>query len=382
VSALRRDACPTLVAPMASGDGLLARLAPESLTPDQLARLARAAVRFGNGVMEITARGSLQIRGFRAETAPSFAAEVEALGLAPLAGPPVLTGALAGVDPGEIADPRPLASVLRGFAGPLRPKVSAIADGGGALHLDALAADLRLRATPEGWLLAAGGTAGTARGLGVFDAEGAAAAALDLLDVLSRAGARARDLDLGKLVRPGVAMPPMRPPVLALGRFRLRRGLARAVAAPFGHAASGAFEALAVVAGDATELRLAPGGALVALGLDPVADDRLRTAAARLGFVTEPGDPRLGVVACPGAPACHAGLLPTRAMAGAIAAAGVTPSGARLHLSGCPKRCAQPFGPAITLVATPDGPLVTGEGVPVPDDLRACLLAQAEAASS
>ena len=32
MSALRRDACPTLAAPMASGDGLLARLAPESLT--------------------------------------------------------------------------------------------------------------------------------------------------------------------------------------------------------------------------------------------------------------------------------------------------------------------------------------------------------------
>ena len=381
MSALRRDACPTLAAPMASGDGLLARLAPESLTPDQLARLARAAGRFGNGVMEITARGSLQIRGLRAETAPSFAAEVETLGLAPPAGPPVLTGALAGVDPGEVADPRPLVSVLRGFAGPLRPKVSAIVDGGGALHLDALAADLRLRATPEGWLLAAGGTAGTARGLGVFDAE-CAAAALALLDVLSRAGARARDLDLGKLVRPDVAMPPMRPPALALGEFRLRQGLARAVAAPFGHAASGAFEALAVAAKGATELRLAPGGALVALGLDPVADVRLRAAAARLGFVTDPGDPRLDVVACPGAPACHAGLLPTRAMAGAIAAASVTPSGARLHLSGCSKRCAQPFGPAITLVAMPDGPLVTGEGVPVPDDLRAYLLAQAEAASS
>jgi precorrin-3B synthase len=382
MSALRRDACPTLAAPMASGDGLLARLAPESLTPGQLARLARAAGRFGNGVMEITARGSLQIRGLCAETAPSFAAAVEALGLAPRAGLPVLTGALAGVDPGEIADPRPLAEALRGFAGPLRPKVSAIVDGGGALHLDMLAADLRLRATPEGWLLAAGGTAGTARSLGVFDAEGAAAAALALLDLLSRAGARARDMDLGALVRPGVAAPKVRPPASALGRFRLRRGLARAVAAPFGHVLSDAFEALAVAATGATELRLAPGGALVALGLGPAADERLRAAAARLGFVTDPDDSRLDVVACPGAPACHAGLAPTRAMAGAIAAAGVAPGGARLHLSGCPKRCAQPFGPAITLVATPEGPMVTGEGVPVPDDLRAYLLAQAEAASS
>lgn len=377
MSSLRRDACPTLAAPMASGDGLLARLAPESLTPAQLAGLGRAAGRFGNGAMEITARGSLQIRGLTPETAPLLAAEVAGLGLAPVEGLPVLCGALAGVDPGEIADPRPLAEALRGFAGPLRPKVSAIVDGGGALHLDALAADLRLRATSQGWLVAAAGT----RPLGIFDAEGAVAAGLELLGVLSRAGARARDLDLGALVQTGVVAPPPLSPALALGRFRLRRGLARAVMAPFGHAASVAFEALADAAAGASEMRLAPGGALVALGLDEASDRKLCAAASGLGFVTDPGDPRLAVVACPGAPACHAGLAPTRAMAGRIAAAGVAPGGVRLHLSGCPKRCAQPAGPAVTLVATPEGPMVTGEGVPVPDDLRAYLLAQAEAAS-
>ena len=50
----------------------------------------------------------------------------------------------------------------------------------------------------------------------------------------------------------------------------------------------------------------------------------------------------------------------------------MAPAGARLHLSGCAKRCAQPDGLGDdAAVAGPDGPAVTGEGVAVPEDLRA-----------
>lgn len=421
---LRRGACPALDAPMTTGDGLLARLAPaEGLTPGQLAGLARAAADFGNGVMEITARGGLQIRGLGTETAPRLAAAAAALGLAPAAGPPALTGPLAGHDPAEIADPRPLAAALRRFDGALLPKVAVLVDGGGALSLDALAADLRLRATPQGWAVAVGGTAATARTLGVFEAEAAVAAGLALLGEMSRRGIRGRDLaggageapgDLAALIaeaalaappalaahkaeaareapaRRSLPAPPSAPlaPRPAIGRFRLRRGLmARGLAAPFGHAPAAAFAALAAAAEGADALRLAPEGALVALGLSPAADAALAAVARDLGFVVDPEDPRRAVVACPGAPACAAGLMPARAMAPAIAAAlaaaGDTgrraPPGARLHLSGCPKGCARPAGPAVTLVATPEGPRVFGAGVPVPHDLRAWLLAQAEA---
>ena len=407
---LRRGACPTLDAPMATGDGLLVRLAPaEGLSPGQLAGLARAAADFGNGVMEITARGGLQIRGLGAASAPRLAAAAAALGLAPAAGPTVLTGPLAGADPAEIADPRPLAAALRRFDGPLPPKAAVLVDGGGALSLDALAADLRLRATPGGWAVALGGTAATAAPRGVFDAAGAVAAGLALLGEMSRRGIRGRDLAGGAgeaaaapeapvalaalNAEAAVEAPARRSPAAplaprpAIGRFPLRRGrVARGLAAPFGHASAAAFAALAAAAEGAEILRLAPEGALVALGLSPAAEAALAAAARDLGFVVDPCDPRRAVVACPGAPACAAGLTPARAMAPAIAAALAAadpgrrlPPGARLHLSGCPKGCARPAGPAVTLVATPEGPRVFGAGVPVPHDLRAWLLAQAEA---
>ncbi len=71
--------------------------------------LCEAALRHGNGVMEVTARGSLQIRGLTERSAARFAAAVDALGIAVRTGVPVQTGVLAGLDPDEIADPTPLA---------------------------------------------------------------------------------------------------------------------------------------------------------------------------------------------------------------------------------------------------------------------------------
>ena len=93
---------------MQTGDGLLVRLNPVAggLSPKALIGLCKAALRHGNGVMEVTARGSLQIRGLTPESAPLLAADVDALGIAVRTGVPVETGPLAGLDPDEIADPR------------------------------------------------------------------------------------------------------------------------------------------------------------------------------------------------------------------------------------------------------------------------------------
>src|SRR5262249_47392476 len=136
----RRGACPGLSAPMATGDGLLVRLLPVgTMALDAFAAMCAAAQRHGNGVIEVTSRGSIQIRGLSAASAPRFAAAVAALGIAAADGIPILTDPLAGLDPEEIIDAIALAAALRrkladsALALRLSAKVSVAIDGGATL---------------------------------------------------------------------------------------------------------------------------------------------------------------------------------------------------------------------------------------------------------
>src|SRR5690606_23780708 len=83
----------------AHGDGrrLLARLVPAGPMPlKAFAGLCTAAQTYGNGTMEISARGNLQIRGLAPDTAPLLADRVAALNIDGSDGVPVLSSPLPG----------------------------------------------------------------------------------------------------------------------------------------------------------------------------------------------------------------------------------------------------------------------------------------------
>lgn len=215
---LRRGACPTLATPMQTGDGLLARLNPvaSGVSPEQLIGLCRAAGRHGNGIIEITGRGSLQIRGLTAMSTSLLAAEVDALGIEVQGGVRVETGPLAGLDPDEIADPRPLARRIRdgitdfGLERRLGPKVSVVVDGGGRSGLDALAADVRLTAVRNRvgvtWRLAVAGDAFSATPLGDLAELTANDAALAVLEAIAALGREGRARDLSRQALPTIVL--------------------------------------------------------------------------------------------------------------------------------------------------------------------------------
>ena len=151
---LRRGLCPTLAAPMQTGDGLLVRLNPvaSGFSPKTLIGLCEAALSHGNGIVEVTARGNLQIRGLTAQSAVRAVARRRCArhrGARRRAG---RDGPLAGLDPEEIADPTPLAERIRkGIAASeletrLGPKVSVVVDGGGRPKWMRSTADVRLTA--------------------------------------------------------------------------------------------------------------------------------------------------------------------------------------------------------------------------------------------
>jgi hypothetical protein len=137
---MRRGACPRLAEPMPTGDGLLARLAPIGTTTlDAFAGLCAAARLHGNGILEVTSRGSIQVRGLTGRSAPKFADDVAALDIDIADGVSITTDPLAGLGPDDVLDADTLADELRArladnvLAGSLSPKISVVIDGGSTL---------------------------------------------------------------------------------------------------------------------------------------------------------------------------------------------------------------------------------------------------------
>lgn len=327
---------------MRTGDGLLARIrVPHGrLKATQMVALAEAGRHFGNGLIEITARGNLQVRGLREDAVEAFAEAIEAI-LAVETGLVADLSPLSGDDPAEMRDPRPIVAAIRAgsdaFIGRLAPKTSVVVDGGGQIGLGGLKADIRLVANPAGWSVSLGG--GPPQ---VMDDETAIAAALATLGAMAAMGPETRAADLF----PGHSALQTTP--APVGWIDRTTGRSLGIALPFSASrADTLLELLAAVA--EAYLRLAPGHVLL---LDDVQDGFVHHARA-LGFIVEAGDPRLRVSACAGSDGCASGLVAARQIGAALA--GILPPRRHLHVSGCIKGCAHP-GPAdVTLSGRAEG---------------------------
>jgi precorrin-3B synthase len=378
---------------MPTGDGLLVRLRPiGTVSVAAFANLCAAARQHGNGVVEITARGSIQVRGLSAASAPRFADAIASLGIAAEDGVPVIANALAGLDPDELIDAGTLAADLRRALGAtslprrLAPKVSVAIDGGGALNLDALSADIRLRAELINGTVAlrisVGGDGASATPLGTIMPPDCTDVALRLLEVIAQRGraARARDILAAEVAsfREALSSCPAARVTLArarvpghdsnpIGTYRLLDGsYARGIGLAFGHAEAATLERLAdaAEAAGARGVRIAPGRALIAIGLTRASATAFTAAAESLGFIVRAEDPRRHVIACAGAPICASAHIAARAMAPRIAesAAPYLDGSFKVHVSGCPKGCALAARAALTIVGTAAGCALVANG--------------------
>lgn len=376
-----RGACPRLSAPMQTGDGLLARLVPAGpMAIDAFVELCAAAHTHGNGVMEISARGSLQVRGLSPKSAPLFATEVEALDLDICGDVPVIASPLPH-DPSALIDAHALAADLREAVAAsgliVAPKLSVVVDGGGQLHLDALTADIRLRAvsTPDGpkLLVSLAGVANSATALGMVAPHDASRLVRDLLSVIAAHGpdARASHIDISEFrevakIRLAPATSATRTQAETIGLHRLSNdACAIGVALEFGQAHANDLMALAGIAAanGATWVASAPNRTLLLGPIDEMTGFVLATAADSLGFVVDARDSRRRVVACPGAPSCASGLIAARALAAEIAdALPASQTGIAVHVSGCAKGCAHPMSAPLTIVGTEQGCGIVHDG--------------------
>jgi precorrin-3B synthase len=369
---------------MPTGDGLLARVMPTGPLPvNTVVALCEASQAYGNGVVEVTQRGSLQFRGLSPASAPAFARSIVALGLGAGGGSPILASPLMGLDADEFVDLRTLLAALRAeltnhpAVASIGPKVSVLIDGGGTLHLDDVPGDVRLQAAANSRLhVSIAGNAATSTSLGWTEPHHALKVIVHVLSRIASHGTDARARDFAncadaQALRASLAdllsdAPPPNPrrPAEPMGIHRLNTGqVALGVALAFGYTQAAVLKRFAQVAAacGAASIQTSPGRSLLTIGLDAAAASEFSAAVAAAGFLVRPDDPRRFVVACAGAPACGSAKLSTRELAPAIAEAAkpFLDGSLTIHLSGCAKGCAHPSAAALTFVG-PDRLVVQG----------------------
>ncbi len=355
---MKRGWCPSLYDPMPTGDGLLVRVKPPGglLSSGAARLLAQAALRHGNGIIELTSRANLQIRGLTPSSAPRFAAAMVAAGLAS-ADPGVerrrnvMALPLAGYDPAAAADAGPLAAALEAMLA-AEPALAALpakfgfaVDGGGVLALSD-SADITIRTDgARHWI-----------GLGEAEAPCSSNRTIDFVRDLARAaGARhMRELGTSAFTAAGLLPAPRTARLaspLPVGFVAYPHSTTGAfgLGLPFGQADAAAFEAMAGLAERfcGGTLRTSPWRSMLLGQVEARHAPALFDAAAANGLIADSKDRRLQMAACIGSAGCASGTVRARDDAAALASAGWT---GFLHVSGCAKGCAHPGDTRHTLV--------------------------------
>ncbi len=382
----RKGWCPGALKPMETGDGLLVRVrAPRGrLSLDQAAALADAALQCGNGIIGLSARANLHLRGLSESTLPNLRVRLEDARLID-ADPGVerlrniVASPLDDLDPEALFDFGPSVAALEKRLAEdealrrLPAKFGFVFDALGRLPLGDVEADIRFEASRNGTLAVflAGDDALAARCAPVEVGDVAARLGVAFLalvgaeevaprrmrTLVERTGATAVFAEAHCETRPMARS--QRCVVLRdiLGVREFGAAVVVGAAAPFGEIDTVRFRALIERARTlgASGLRLTPWRAFLIAGLDRRGAELLVDSMTELGFITDTDDLRLRIAACPGAPACAHGQRSVRHDVTRWAAILPKGDGVILHVSGCAKGCARPAATAAAFTATATG---------------------------
>ncbi len=348
-SPLVRGWCPGALRPMLSGDGWVVRVRPHGgrLTQTQAAGIADLSRQYGNGLIDLSSRANLQIRGVTEAGHVPLMAGLRVLSLTDadaatearrnIIVTPFWTD---GDDSHRIgAD---LALLLAAPDAPDLPgKFGFAVDAGAAPVLRGVAADIVIERGPAGLVLRADGAAGgrpVTRNTAAAEALALARWFLTSGGAQDGRGRMARHLATGAVLPDGFAEAP------ADAGAKVAPGPHPAgwlAALAFGQCPAETLAALAGLGG----LRVTPWRMLLIEGVTA------RPDVAEL--IHDADDPLLRVIACTGAPGCPQALQPTRPLARRLARH-LRP-GTTLHVSGCAKGCAHPGISTLTLVGRAGG---------------------------
>ncbi|MGB0960588.1 MAG: precorrin-3B synthase [Halocynthiibacter sp.] len=340
--------CPGALRPMMSGDGLVVRVRPilGQISSEVLHEIAALSETYGNGILDVTRRANLQIRGVSEADHPALITALRGLGLID-DNVDIETRRNIIITPFRTPETRKIAHSLMALLPSLPDlpgKFGFAIDTGNAAVLQDVSCDLRIEKSTEGDLILRLDGAG----FGIPTTDDTVA---ELILRISHwfmdhgvengrgrmAKLLAKDVDIPTEFRGTIAprrahVPPKSGPIddgLLLG-------------CTYGQITSHALKNIAALG---VEITMTPWRGLFLA--------RQRTTPDIDGITLDPTDPRLRIAACPGAPKCPQGLGDPRALADVLAP--FLPADLDLHISGCAKGCAATHAVDVALTATCDG---------------------------
>ena len=361
--------CPGAYRPMMSGDGLVVRIRPVfgRMTRDQVIGLCDLSQRFGSGVIDLTSRANVQIRGVSERDHETLLEALNALDLLP--DDPDLEARRNILLPfdwrtGDASHviAQNLMSRLHELPN-LPAKFGVAIDAGPAPILTKASADIRVETADTGLILRADGAA-TGKPVTV---DSAVDAIVDLAKWFAghATGELRRMKSLIATQELASDWQQVAPRATRIKDTPGPHACGQILGAPFGQIAAKALRDLIETSG-ATALRTTPWRLFLLEDAVPCETS---------DFITFADDPRLTVDACPGAPMCKSASVQTRDLASSLA--GLTTK--RIHISGCSKGCARARPSDLTLVGRDsmfdlvkdghawDAPFLSGLS---PDDLK------------
>ena len=354
--------CPGALRPMLSGDGLVVRIRPRGgrLSAVQVAGIAALSAKYGNGLIDLSARANLQLRGVIDGSYEALMGGLQGLGLLDETAEAearrnILVTPFWQESDGAQEIAAGLALALTAKDAPDLPgKFGFAVDTGVAPVLTCASADIRIEQGLNGLICRADGVATGApvcRDTAVEAALRLAHWFVDSGGAPNGRGRMAEHLGAGQTEFSYENFWDPAPGPHALGYL---------VGLEFGQISAATLAGLG-------PMRLTPWRMVLLEGVKDAPD--------LPGLITRADDPLLRVVACTGAPGCSQGLQATRGLARALA--GFVPKGRLLHVSGCAKGCAMPKTAAMTLVGQTGGFGLVAQGLASDAPLQSGLTAAA-----